>query len=184
MNTTRSAIVLAFAIVLATAIFRTGSGKEAALARVEDALHGGNAPEIPVATGSSTVTTPTSERLSPDESRAVAGLLALRSGDYPTAIDHLDAASAGFEGPEMTALRAAAREGAGRGREAEELARDSAVREALREVAREAFLERQDVFTAGPAYRLYLRLVPAAPQAVMMRRAIAAWENGAQGASR
>lgn len=120
--------------------------------------------------------------LSPAEEKAVAGLYALRAGDYAAAIPHLDAAAEGIEAAELTAFRAAAREGAGRPREAEALLGTDTELEALRAIAREAFMRRQDFFIAGPAYQLYLRLRPAAPQAAMMRQAITEWkkleENG------
>lgn len=124
-----------------------------------------------------TGTAGTREALSPAEERAVAGLFALRSGDYEAAIPHLDAAADGIEAPELTAFRAAAREGAGRGREAEALVGTDTDLEALRAIAREAFMRRQDFFIAGPAYQLYLRKRPGAPQAAMMRQAITEWKK-------
>lgn len=115
--------------------------------------------------------------LSPYEEKAVAGLYALRAGDYSAAIPYLDAASEGIEAAELTAFRAAAREGAGRTREAEDLLDTDTKLEALRAIARAAFLQRQDFFISGPAYQLYLRLRPDAPRAAMMRQAIAEWKK-------
>lgn len=124
---------------------------------------------------------PPGQALSPSESQAVAGLLALRSGDYAASIPFLDAAAEGIDAPELTAFRATAREGAGRGAEAERILRTDSEIEAVRAIARDAFMQHQDFMIAGPAYQLYLRLRPTAAQAPMMKQAIEMWGRKQRG---
>lgn len=124
---------------------------------------------------------PPGQALSPSESQAVAGLLALRSGDYAASIPFLDAAADGISAPELTAFRATAREGAGLRREAEGLLKTDSEIEAVRAIARDAFMQHQDFMIAGPAYQLYLRLRPNAAQAPMMKQAIEMWGRKQRG---
>ncbi len=121
------------------------------------------------------------QALTASESQAVAGLLALRSGDYAGAVPFLEAAAEGIDAPELTAFRATALEGAGQGQAAERLLKTDAEIEAVRTIARDAFMQHQDFMIAGPAYQLYLRLRPNAAQAPMMKQAIDMWERKKRG---
>lgn len=109
---------------------------------------------------------------------AVEGLAAMREGDYAAARAALQKAGGSNPDAAIRILQAVAAEGAGDAATAATLVRGDSEIAKLRQLARDAFLQNQDIAIAGPAYQLYLRLNPSEPNQAMMKSTIDMWKQG------
>jgi hypothetical protein len=109
---------------------------------------------------------------------AIEGLAAMRAGDYATAQAALKKAAGSNPEPGFRILQAVAAEGAGDPSTAGSLVRGDSELAMLRKLARDAFLQNQDIAISGPAYQLYLRLNPDEPNQAMMKSTVDMWKQG------
>lgn len=165
--------VITAAFVIGFAVGHTvgqSSAKVAAQPSIAAAPH--STPPHPLPPG-----TPSAPPTNDVDPAAMGGLAAMQQGNYAEAVRLL--ATAAKEHPEtpLNIFHAIALEGAGESGKARSLLTTDSDIEQVRAIGRQAFMEQNDIFIAGPAYQLYLQLRPQTANREMMENAIRLWKG-------